>query len=140
MNRNITALTAGDIQLNQERKIKQKLKAFKNILAHCLQKIDNATKKDPKLKVFLYEIPLYQNFSIQECAVYVNLKLQQKGFTTYFVEPNKVYISWETPTKPNLVKIEKALGSSSGIKIPSVQSDAIATLRMLRMKIKNELN
>ena len=131
-------ITVESIQLNQDRKIQVKLKMYKNLLRHCLNKIYSLTKNDPKIKVYTYEIPMNTS-GLQECAVYINLQLQLKGFNTYFMQPNKVYISWDTPSKQTTIKEFQKIECSK-INIPTVQSDAIKTLRMLRSKIKNEFN
>lgn len=51
------------------------------------------------LTEYLYETPMmifgYPIFDVVELSILVNKSLKKKGFKTFFVKPNKIFISWK---------------------------------------------
>ena len=79
-------------------------------------------------------------YNIPECAVYLSFKLQDLGYSTHFIEPDILSISWERINGNRKVSkmsnTLKTIQTGNKSKTPEPRSDAIDTIRNLTNKIK----
>lgn len=91
-----------DLKKNRKNRLETRAKIFDNVLTQCLKKITFISKNSNATYIW-YKVPLLipgqPIFNIEECIEYLLGKLKNYGFTTNYVKPNNIYISWETILK-----------------------------------------
>lgn len=144
MNRKVIK-SVNDIRENQERKKESKRRAYRTVMKKCLNKMNNITKHDSDVKGMFFDIPFYIEghcvYTIEECAAYLMINLNKKGFETIFNPPNKLYISWGVQSEPKKSpkRIRKKSNNKNSIRTPA-PSDAVQRLRELRRRTRTAIH
>ena len=89
-------LRAEDIQKEQYRRDKKKIKCYKKVLRMCYNRIKFSSKR--KEDFCFYIIPNYilgePLYDINTCIIYVMKVLIDGGFKVLYTHPNLLFISW----------------------------------------------
>lgn len=92
-----------ELHRTREKKIKEKVGAFKEVLRLCHLQIKK-TARDTNECYCSYIIPPiifgYPLYDINSCTLYVVEKLVENGFNVVYTHPNLLLISWYQKPKP----------------------------------------
>lgn len=81
----------------QKRQIKQ-INTYNKIINKINDKITFISKRTKNNNFLWYNVPLivlgYTNYEPNDCIAHIVIKLEENGFSTQFIPPNTLFISW----------------------------------------------
>ena len=81
----------------QKRQVKQ-INTYNKIINKINDKIKFISKRSKNNNFVWYNIPLvilgYTDYDHNDCIAYIVIKLEENGFSTQFIPPNTLFISW----------------------------------------------
>lgn len=113
-----------DINKIQKEKQEKRLNIYKTITSNCFKKIKLAVENDELY--ILYRIPEYipgiPIFNMTECVMFILNELKDKGYSSRYVHPYMIFISW-CINKPLLKSLPKKNNVLDSLKLKVKTTD-----------------
>lgn len=87
-----------DLFIQKQRNHVKQINTYNKIINKINEKIRFISRRSKNNSFLWYNIPQviigYTNYSMTDCIAFVVIKLEENGFSTQFIPPNTLFISW----------------------------------------------